>query len=137
MSIIFSIPTYLAAYEDVPPCFNQLHLTFFKPDRVAEALSLYKQINQSSWRLISNDLSVGAQQVPGIVRRIARARNPNPLEAPFDRNEAFAALQAAFFQVTASVLTKYNLANTDMANGIVIFLWNHSPEIQNCLRNER
>lgn len=85
VALFFSSP--LAAYEDIPRCFQKLETEFFNERYVKEAMDIYN-IYQSSWQPIYYDLERRAKEAPRRIKDIAKQDKKNPLEHPFNAKRA-------------------------------------------------
>lgn len=90
------------AQETVPPCYDQVAMSFFPYPLVAQALSMH-QITQERWGIIAQDLQTRSLQVPQIVRAKAAQMVPNPLQ-PYQRDAAVALLRAVLEDTFAQSL---------------------------------
>lgn len=91
------------AIEDIPPCYRDLEINFFKYDVTAQAFSTHR-IGQSQWNLLVNALQNRSKDVPALVSAQAAQMNPNPLQRPFQVVTAVAILQNALYVVFRQVM---------------------------------
>jgi hypothetical protein len=98
------------AVADVPACYRDLELNFFRPNLVNETLSMHA-ISQSNWALINEELRRHTRRVPEMVRARAKQMNPNPLGSPFDSEIALQLLQQVLLEVFSETLSLFHITN--------------------------
>jgi hypothetical protein len=91
------------AFEDIPPCYKELQTNFFRYDLTSQAFSLHR-IGQSQWQTLVSQLEQRSKVVPQLVEAEAKQLNPNPLERPFQIENAVEILRRALFLVFRQVL---------------------------------
>lgn len=95
---------------EVPACYRDLELNFFKPNIVNETLSMHA-ISQSNWNLINQELRRNVRLVPEIVRARAKRMDPNPLGTPFEPEAALQLLQQVLLEVFSETLFLFHITN--------------------------
>jgi len=98
------------AVAEVPACYRDLELNFFRANLVNETLSMHS-ISQSNWNLINQELQRNVRRVPEIVRARAKQMIPNPLDTPFDREIALQLLQEVLLEVFSETLSLFQITN--------------------------
>lgn len=98
------------AIAEIPACYRDLELNFFRPNIVNETLSMHS-ISQSNWNLINQELSRRVRRVPEIVRVRAQHMDPNPLGTPFDSEAALQLLQQVLLEVFSETLSVFHITN--------------------------
>jgi hypothetical protein len=127
--LVFSI-------EDIPLCYKELEVNFFKYETVVQAFSMHR-IGQSQWSYLANALKEKSKVVPDLVNAQAQQLNPNPLERPFQVQAAVDILQKALFLVFRQVLLESNV--TEVTNEVAVremfqHIWmSQHRTIVNCL----
>jgi hypothetical protein len=79
--------TPLSAYDDSPACFKEFETNFFPYDLLSEALSM-SGIGQSQWTLIYQELKGRSGRIVDEIQSQARQMHPNPLDNPFNPEQA-------------------------------------------------
>ncbi len=143
VSILFGIyPSALLA--DVSPlCYRQIQVTFFNSQIVVQALGL-QRVDQSLWRFILSDLQGSMWRVPSMVQAEAQSMVPNPLDPPFNNDEAFKILQKVLYRVFYAVMIRNQskLGNSNInyssIQGAFRYIWlQQQAVIVNCLYQAR
>ena len=106
--LILSFP--LAATAEIPACYKDLELNFFKVNLLNEALSLHA-VSQSNWSLINMELQRNIKRVPEIVRQRAKGMDPNPFEIPFQSHAAAELLRQVLLEVFSETLAIFHITN--------------------------
>lgn len=124
------------AWDDSPECFKRFEQDFFKERYLDEAFSLYQvTVPQGSWNIIFRALQAQMQQVPALVKKQANLMAVNPLEHPFQAEQAEKLLFDVLFAAFAQVMHDYNVADDynirDMFNYI---LEKQQAEIDSCFK---
>lgn len=107
---LFSLSTLLVFSTDVPPCYRNLEVNFFRTDLVNEALSLHG-VSQSKWNLINTQLQGNVKGVPQLVKEKAKKMEPNPFDPPFQSQEAAELLRQVLLEVFSETLANFHITN--------------------------
>lgn len=84
-SLLWTAPGF--SYDARPACFKSLEVNFFDITYLYQALNLYN-IPQGSWNLILTALHQQSLSVPAIMMKEGKKLAKNPLENPFNPEEA-------------------------------------------------
>jgi len=110
-AVLFLLPlTPLNAYDDSPTCFKEFETNFFPYDLLSEALSM-SRISQSQWTLIYQELRNRSGRIADAVQNQARQMQPNPLDNPFNPEQAEKILMSVLYAEFDDVMRAFNVAN--------------------------
>lgn len=122
------------AFNDEPPCFKELQLSFFNSVLTMQALNL-RGVFQSQWEPILTKLQSESLLVPEIIKRRTSNQVNSPLEFPFDAPRAMQLLQEVLLQLFTAVLSESNVTNPRDIQDMFDYIWLHqSDRINACLR---
>lgn len=132
-----ALTPYLAGYDATPACYRDLMQNFFSYEAVGQALSLHN-IGQSQW-LRTYELLKGRQgEAETLIRRKASARNPNPLDAPFQSDVARDLLKETMYQIYERALLDSGFYDTIKIRQEFEYIWvKNKFRIEHCLGPER
>lgn len=122
--------------DDTPPCMRELEIDFFKIELLSQALSLY-DVPQGQWTPIYQDLISRSQTVPYRVREKAKAYEKNPLDFPFNGEEAKKLLRQSLEEVFIEVLEDNDVSDRGAIVEMFNFLYQHHlPTINDCMKEQ-
>ena len=109
--LILGLMLPLCVGAETPRCYAKLESSFFNPYYLTQALSLNRNIFQSSWSTINQTVQIKAQRVPQMVRDRAERMNPNPFGNPYHPKEAGELLEQVLINVLAESLALFGITN--------------------------
>lgn len=100
-TLVIGMPAWVFADRDLKQCMQALEQDFFQADLVYKAFSFYN-IPQGLWVPLYLDLQQQSQLIDAELKRITANMVPNPIEYPYNADEARkllkSALRTAFLQ---------------------------------------
>lgn len=100
------------AWDDSPECFKRFERNFFRERDLDEAFGLHQvTVPQSNWNAIYRALQRQMQQVPEVVKRQAQKMDKNPLDHPFQPEQAQKILFDTLYAVFSQVMHDYGVTD--------------------------
>lgn len=114
----------LMSWVAAPRCFYNLEMTFFDREIVMESMNAFtlSGIYQSQWSLVYVDLMRERTTIPELVKERARKMKPNPLDYPFQAEQAEEILLKALYEVFSKVIRKHSTANDEVIQGMFKYI---------------
>lgn len=110
MTSLWILSAPMTTDAEIPACYKDLELNFFRSNLVNEALSLHA-VSQSNWSLINQELQRNLKRVPELIRERAKKMDPNPFGPPFQPREASELLQKVLLEVFSDTLSVFHITN--------------------------
>lgn len=120
MAIVLSIALPFFSSAQLPSCYREMEINFFKPNLVNEALSLHS-VPQSNWTPINQELQKNVRFVPQLVKERADRMIPNPF-VPFQPQAASALLRSVLFEVFSRTLAVFHITNQNKVDEMFQYL---------------
>lgn len=98
-------------YADPPPCYQRIEQSFLNPYYITQAISLNRNIFQSSWLPITQEIQKNARNLPTLVRQRAEKMRPNPFGTPFLPKKAGLVFQQVIIEILATSLAIFNIGS--------------------------
>ena len=124
----------LTAYDDRPACYKDLERNFFQYKITAEALALWN-VNQSQgqWEYIIKLIQAKQKDAEYVIQEKARRFQPNPLQNPFQMEEARDLLRETMYQIFERALLESGFFDTLTIAKMFEYIWTHDLRIKTCL----
>lgn len=107
----------------IPHCYQDLQRNFFKPEYVAQALSLQQMvIGQSSWSGINTAIQQQAGRISNLVDQRAKKMSPNPFAIPYRPEDAGEVFKSVVIDIIRDALAQFNFTSQAMIMQIFEFL---------------
>lgn len=107
------------AYDDTPKCFKEVQVSFFQQPVILRAFGIhYRDIFQSQWDMLSQELMGTNFQVQAMIKERAKRMRPSPLEYPFQPDKAEDLLQTVAWELFLQVMRRHNITNQPMLQDV-------------------
>lgn len=98
-------------HAEPPPCYQKIERSFLNPYYITQAISLNRNIFQSSWLPITEEIKKNARNLPALVRQRAEQMKPNPFGTPFLPKQAGLVFEQVIIEILATSLAIFNIGS--------------------------
>lgn len=131
--ILLLLPITLFGWNATPPCYKTLQAEFFDFNTLMEGFSLFK-VPQGQWMSLWPNLQERVKDAPSIIKEKAQQAHPNPLDYPFQSDQARELLISTMFEIFAQLMREHNMPDEFKIRGVFEYvLSKKEKQINACL----